>query len=257
MDSPSNWLTPPEMKKALEAVGGVDALMFSAPCSMSSFETAYELRKVTDLYVASEENSGYIVWWTAMGSIATELENNPNLGVKELGTFVVNTIQETIQREIDTERWSGIISSLPNIAALATPALGEVAAAVDALAASILTLPLQEQTELVTRRCGIPQYISGELVDMPSFADLCQDFPTLSDAADLVSRTYQEALLGQVASGASPYHTAGGLSIFLPNPMDNWCGRYTSSYTSIGLSFLEDTRWSDVIEMFRKVEPAF
>ena len=257
MESSSNWLTPPEMKKALEAVGGVDALMFSAPCSMSSLEAAYELGHATDLYVASEEMSGYVLWWTAVGRIAARLADNPTLGIDELGEFTIHAIRENIQQELDTDRWPGVISDLPNIAAFATPALVDVATAVDSLAASILALPLQKQRELVTRRCSIPQYIHGELVDMPSFAALCQDFPALSDAADQVIRAYQRALLGQVSAGSSPHGAAGGMSIFLPNPLDISCRRFASIYSTIGLSFLERTQWWDVIELFKEVEPAY
>ncbi|MFC2095611.1 clostripain-related cysteine peptidase [Candidatus Bipolaricaulota bacterium] len=257
MDSQSNWLTPPEMKAALESVGGVDALMFSAPCVMSSLEAAYELRHVTDLYVASEEVSGYIFWWTAVGRIAARLADDPTLGIDELGEHTINAIRENIQQELDTDRWPGVISDLPNIAAFATPALGDVATAVDSLAASILALPLQEQRELITKRCSIPQYISGELVDMPAFAQLCREFPTLSDAADRVVSTYQVALVGQVASGSNAHGDAGGMSIFLPNPLSISCRRFASIYSTIGLSFLERTQWWDVIELFKEVEPAF
>lgn len=257
MGSLSNWLTPLEMKAALESVGGVDALMFSAPCVMSSLEAAYELRHVTDLYVASEEVSGYIFWWTAVGRIATQLADNPTLGTDELGEFTIHAIRENLQQELDTDRWPSVVSDLPNIAAFATPALEDVATAVDSLAASILALSPQDQRDLARRRCSIPQYGYAELVDLLALAETCQLFPALSDAADQVIRTYQRALIGQVSAGSSPLGAAGGISIFLPNSIQIFFGKYRGLYLKSGLTFLEDTAWGAVIEAFREMTPLF
>lgn len=257
MGSLDNWLTPLEMETALASVGGIDALMFSAPCVMSSLETAYELRHVTDLYVASEEMSGYILWWTAVGRIAARLADNPQLSIDELGEVTIDAIRENIQQELDSDCWPSAISDLPNIAAFATPALENVTSALDALAISILALSAQDRRELAKKRCSIPQYNFGELADMPALAMACQQFPSLADDADQLIRAYQQALVGQVSSGSSPYFAAGGLSIFLPNPINMQPSRYRGAYLTSGLAFLEDTVWSAVIEAFREMTPLY
>jgi hypothetical protein len=57
--SDGDLLTMDEMQKALSEAGGVDIIMFNAPCLMGSLESAYELRNFVDVYIGSEELCGY------------------------------------------------------------------------------------------------------------------------------------------------------------------------------------------------------
>ena len=110
-----DWLTPSEMRAAIEAVEGVDALMFAAPCAMCSLEAAYELRNVTELYVGSEELSGYLFWWSAVERIAASLEEDPDQDVFSLGEVTIDAIRDTMQEHLEADYYSHVVTRLPNI----------------------------------------------------------------------------------------------------------------------------------------------
>lgn len=244
-----NWLTPVEMRTALEAVGGVDALMFSAPCTMSSLEAAYELRDVTKLYVASEEISGYLYWWSAVGRIATSLETDPDQSLRAFGEATINAIRETMQEALDAGYWSHLVTRLPNIAAVRTSSLGDLATAVNLFAESTLSHLPQMREDILDARIHVPQFGMGELVDVYAFAETCQSIPHLSEVAGAVMQGVDGAIVAQVAPGASPYGNAGGLSLYFPTPVSNPSFEGAGeAYLNYGLSFLTDTHWDEALE---------
>lgn len=79
-----------DMKEALMGAGGADLVLFSAPCLMGAFESAYELRECTDVYIASEHMSFYSFWRTVMASISGELNFNPDIANHELGRLIID-----------------------------------------------------------------------------------------------------------------------------------------------------------------------
>ena len=244
-----NWLTPVEMRTALETVGGVNALMFSAPCTMSSLEVAYELRDVTKLYVADEEFSGYIYWWAAVGQIAELLETDPDQDIDALGAATIDTIRKTVQDALDAGYWSHLINRLPNIAAIRTSSLGELATTVDVFAESMLSLLPQKREELLDMRGHAPQFGMGEQVDVYAFAEACQRIPQLAEAADAVIQEFDRAVISQVGRYVPPYGNVGGLSLYFPSPYFTLLFEQSGeAYLNYNLSFLTDTRWDEMIE---------
>ncbi|TFH06346.1 MAG: hypothetical protein E4H08_11105 [Candidatus Atribacteria bacterium] len=244
-----NWLTPVEMETALEAVGGVDALMFSAPCTMSSLEVAYELRDVTKLYVADEDFSGYISWWNAVGQIAELLETDPDQDIYAFGAATIDTIRETMQDALDAGYWSHLITRLPNITAIRTSSLGELATAVDAFAEGMLSLLPAMREELLDMRGHVPQFAMGEQVDVYAFAEACQRIPELSEAAGAVMQEFDRVVIGQVGREVPPYGATGGLSLYFPTPyFARLFEQSGEAYLNYDLCFLTDTRWDEMIE---------
>jgi hypothetical protein len=51
-----------DMQEALSKNGGVDFVLFTAPCLMGAIESVYELRNCAKVYIGSENLSGYC-WW--------------------------------------------------------------------------------------------------------------------------------------------------------------------------------------------------
>ncbi len=49
-ETDNGWLTMDDIQKALEEAGGIDILMFNAPCLMGNLEAVYELRNVVNVY---------------------------------------------------------------------------------------------------------------------------------------------------------------------------------------------------------------
>jgi hypothetical protein len=245
------WLTPSEMQTALGAVGGVDALMFSAPCNMASLEAAYEVREVTDLFVGSEEASGYIYWWAAVGRIAGALQQNPDLDILALGEIAIDAIREENQEALDEGYWPHTIVNLPNIAAIRSSALENLASAVDQLAASALSVLPEQKKALLDLRAHLPQFGGGQLVDIYALAHACTGIPGLSEAADGLMQAVDVAVLSQVSPGASPQGEAGGLSLYFPRSLTALSVSFDKSveaYLDCELSFLANTRWDEALE---------
>ena len=81
-----------EIQRALTDAGGVDMVCFSAPCLMGALESVYELRNCTEVYIGSEETSGYIWWWYTMGDICETLKQNPDITNLEFADIIIQSI---------------------------------------------------------------------------------------------------------------------------------------------------------------------
>ncbi|MDQ7815557.1 MAG: clostripain-related cysteine peptidase [Melioribacteraceae bacterium] len=69
-------LSPAEMNNAVTNAGGIDIILFTAPCLMGSLETAYQLRNSTKYYIGSEENSGFIFWLGMLNKFDSFIKNS-------------------------------------------------------------------------------------------------------------------------------------------------------------------------------------
>lgn len=85
-----DFLSMVDIRKALTESNGVDCICFSAPCLMGSLEAAYELKDCTDVYIGSEETSGYPYWEKAMNDICQLIDINPEISVYDLGSEIIN-----------------------------------------------------------------------------------------------------------------------------------------------------------------------
>ncbi|UCF68972.1 MAG: hypothetical protein JSV80_06720, partial [Acidobacteriota bacterium] len=250
-----NWLTPPEMRAALEAVGGVDAVFFSAPCLMSSLEAAYELREVADLYVASEELSGYNLWREAVAPIAAALREAPNQDVAVLGRTAIDSLRDTVQVNLDSGDPS--IPHQPVIAATVTSDLSEVAQAVDAFSTALINALPTHRAAILAARDAATAFVYGELVDVYSFAEACRGIPGLEESSTRVMRAIKRAVIAQVAAMALDGE-AHGLSVYFPvlEPDMPAAGltlsfdRMGATYRTYGLSFVADTSWPLFLRAF-------
>ena len=253
--APWDWLTPSEMRSAIEPVGGVDAVMFSAPCVMSSLEAAYELRGVTDLYVASEETSGYIFWWNAVAPIAGSLAGDPDQDAATLGEKAITTIRETVQARIDSG--DPIVPRQPAIAATSTSELTHLAEALDAFSAALIAALPRHRAAISSARTAATDFAYGELVDLYAFAELCAGIPDLEEAAGAVLHAVGDAVIGMVSSSVDG-GTAHGLSLYFPvtdeDAPDAVAGVTFDVageiYRDYGLSLLADTRWYAFLDAF-------
>lgn len=82
-------LIPAEINTALTNAGGVDILLFTAPCLMGSIETAYQVRKSTEFYIGSESISGFIFWLGMFDKFDLFLKNNYNISSEEIAKKII------------------------------------------------------------------------------------------------------------------------------------------------------------------------
>lgn len=85
----SDNLTPAEMNEALENDGGVDLVLFTAPCLMGSIESAYQLRKSAKYYIGSEDLSGFVFWNGMLDKFDAFLKNNIAITSNDLAKEII------------------------------------------------------------------------------------------------------------------------------------------------------------------------
>jgi len=95
-DTNNDWLCMGDIKQGLKTAGGVDMIMFSAPCSMGTLESIYEVRDYAKVYIGSESGSGYCYWINSMHHIRNILENNPETGTLVLAKQIVKFIEDNL-----------------------------------------------------------------------------------------------------------------------------------------------------------------
>lgn len=89
MTSQSDNLTAAEMNDALMNYGGVDLVLFTAPCLMGSIESAYQFRKSTKYYIGSESPSGFSFWNGMLDKLDTLLKNNSTITSNDLSREII------------------------------------------------------------------------------------------------------------------------------------------------------------------------
>jgi hypothetical protein len=107
------WLTMDEMQRALLDSGGMDILCFIA-CQMTSVESAYELRHCTDIYIGSQETTGYSFWRNTSSKICRIINENPEISNEDLGMMIIDSIKQ----ENDENNYPGLLRYINEIRAL-------------------------------------------------------------------------------------------------------------------------------------------
>jgi len=237
------WLSPTEIERGLEAVGGVDALLYTAPCNMASLETAHEIGGLANLTLAAEEYSGFNIWDGVLDSLGDFLKSDPGAPLETIGRFVVDTLdaaQSSERRKANgaphptfhqTAFWGGLVEC--------------VADAVDRLAAALIELIPGRQEEIVEIRKNSLAFRHGELVDIGDFAARCGEaIWELSLPANAVLDA-----LGQTAfciAGVPEFADSYGLSVFFPVFHDYVYA--IPEYRTAGLAFGAQTQWDEFLE---------
>jgi len=250
-----DWLSPPELAAALEFAGGIDALMFSAPCNASSLEAAYEVRSHTDLFVASEEGSGYTLWRDAVGPIAYLVSNSPDVSPRALAEEAVAAIREGVQKMIDAG--SPYVEHQWSIAATLTGQLTNVGFALDAFSLALLAALPEQMSAISAARARTEQFRSGELVDIQHFARQCLGIPEVADRAAELIDTLKRAIVARIANPVD-HPESGGLSLYFPvyqeEASENGAvcdyGNAGHVYCNYGLDLIEATHWHAFLESY-------
>ena len=86
--SDGDLLTMDEIQQALDESGGIDIIMFNAPCLMGSLESVYELRNQVDVYIGSEELCGYKLGLAQQ--ICDLLHTNSSLDTYDIGERIID-----------------------------------------------------------------------------------------------------------------------------------------------------------------------
>jgi len=237
-------LTMEEMREGLAQGGGVDLILFTAPCNMGSLEAAYEVREQTEIYIGSENSSGYNWWRETMADISTAMHADPQISNHELALVIIDAL-ETRSSRWQEEDWGGGLT----MSAVRTDKLEAVKDRVDALSEAYLAQGnhFVEMVEAVRPRLTS---FGPFLVDVHSLAQQLQaeeTDPGLQAVLAALLQAMDEAILAEHSGPDWP--DAQGLTIFLP---DEVYGYRLSDYTSAtyGLDFVENTTWDELLAAY-------
>ena len=263
-----DYLTPEEMRQSLDSVGGIDALLFTAPCLMGAIEPIYQLRRSTDLYIGSEPMSGFAAWVDAFPEILALLSEEPELSSEDFGKRIVESIERCYDpspyiNDIPEELRAGA-AKVAMTAVASTPGLDALARALDAFALALLDVLDESIEEIWIARNDAQDLNHQEVVDLIDFAERCQTIPGLEATSLALQQAIEEAVTAAIFNSEA-FPGAQGLSIFFPfrktdDPLAELANLYRVTFDSMredygeaGLSLVEDTHWDEFLDAFYSI----
>ena len=251
IDDTSNGdlLTMDEMQRALHETGGVDLLCFTAPCYMGALESAYELKDCVDVYVGSEEKSGYTCWHDPMAVLFETLHENPDISTNDLGSQIIDWIEASAKTNI---RWGFLIT----MSAIRTDSMQELGASLDQLSMYFNdhfndTIKDIMKARRRTKEVGSHRQTIDLLDFIQRYADIEKD-PIISEHLTTITEALNEAILKECHRWW--YRRDQGLSIYFPE-ISLFYG-YTHRYDEpgYGLDFPQDNHWDEFLRNYYAYE---
>ncbi len=246
MDPEFGVLRMDNMKQALQGCGGVDLVLFSAPCWMGALESAYELRNCTDVYIASEHESFYSFWRTVMRSISEELNSNADISNYQLARLIIDWMEK------DRKSYAPYYGmQYLTMSAIRMDRMEALRDAIDDLALAYLADPPRLKMLLESVRKKIVYFDNTSITDLNSIM-LCLDKVetdiALKTKLENVSQHLSDAVISEIH--LPKYKNAGGLTIFLPDETNADIIAYYV-HEMFGLDFVLDSHWDELLlELF-------
>jgi hypothetical protein len=240
----NGWLTMHQIHRAIFENGGIDIICFTAPCLMGSLEAVYELRDVVDVYVGSEELSGFIYWRNTIHDLCNLLNNETSLTNYEIGMRIIDAVET---RYINHFLYGKTLT----MSAIRTDKIAEVAAAVDQLSQDFLNpLLLLSYQKIKSARTNAFQLAEAgeednyDLFDLYGFLENLQGF----ENGEAVKESLHQAIIAECHGFKQ--EGCHGLSIYFPNRIMNY--GQTMLYRDEGeaLDFARDTLWDEFITLY-------
>lgn len=238
----SDILTMDEIQRALTDTGGVDVVCFSAPCLMGSLESVYELRNCTDVYIGSEDYSGYMWWFDTMTDIYDILKESPGISNIELGEKII----ESVERH--SFQYPAYQPGL-TMSAVRTDRISDVIDAVDALVIDFMAQMEQTSSLVQLVYDDVHSFHYGTLIDAYDFAEKCH-----GAASDSVIRSRLDAVMLAISNvmiaechGSDNEH-AHGLSIYFPDNIILYKSKYENP--TYGLDFSAESHWDEFMNAY-------
>lgn len=240
-DTSNDQLTMDEMQKALTETGGVDIVCFSAPCIMGALESIYELRDCTDVYIGSEEYSGYGWWMDIMGPLCDELNQYTDKSNIELGDLIIHLIDSNSYNQSFTRENM-------TMSAIRTDKMNDLGNAIDTLSLDIINNFNNSYDLIRSIYKEVQPFHSGRILDIYDLAEKylnVETNQTIIHDLEYVLENLTESIIAE--SHGSNKSGAHGLSINFPNPLHPI---YNTTYGDFeyGLDFANDTHWNELLK---------
>lgn len=250
--SDGDMLSMVEMRRALEEAGKIDILCFSAPCLMGAIESVYELRGLVDVYVGSEDLSGYMLWMRVATDVCWILDTNPDIPNLDLGRKIV----EAIQNRLDFPLLNPYLLLLPDAYSTYTISaidVSKIEAAAQAVKGAVeyLVGDIESHAGSVSRNFANREAYADFSMDAVQFAENGYALDGNNELMKAMAEKIGEAVIANIRG--SERQNSHGLSIFFPNPSywgenTQWIIDHYSEDS--GIAFANDTGWGMFLETY-------
>jgi hypothetical protein len=245
------WLTMSDISTAIASSGGVDIIAFTAPCLMGALESAYQLRNCTDVYIGSEEISGYAAWIGIMGDVCDILNDSSDLSNVDIGEMVVDLVAANpywpshhdgaewiTMSAVESAKTNAVASQVDLFCGYAIPHMAK------------LFDGLKPAARAAWRMGQGGKYTVGE-IDLYDFARRYVKFtsdPLAADRAQQLMSALDEAIVAEYHGWAQVW--AYGLTIYFPRLRAD----YSRYYTTWDLAFVKNTQWDEFLRAYYQHE---
>lgn len=234
-----DWLSPDDMQVALRKAGGVDLIFFSGACLMGAVETAYELRDLANVYVASENRNTYAFWDEPMRDICQILNSTPDISTFELAETVVDLILRTSYGQWHFENEL-------TMSAVRMDKMDDLIQGIDELSLKYLENLGAFRSHISTVFRDVQDY-RGKSIDLYDLTHelLKVEADTLiRNQLEVIQECLKEVVIAECHGDAMD--GSHGLSIYFPNPDST---AYNSFYNDddFSLDFARASHWDELL----------
>jgi hypothetical protein len=263
----SDNLEMDEINRALYETGGVDIITFSA-CSMGCIESVYELRNVVDVYIGSEEQHGFGMYWLEIPFILDEFANESTNALAEKIIEIYKQSYPYFGTIFDwtigllTQKLLGILPYPPalTISAIDANKISTLASSIDNLSKILIENYDKYKSVLSKVRIWVEDYPRpmtimspfGDTIDIIDFvnridiARVQKEIPQLHLEIENIKKFHNQLIIDE-------HHQIGhrkshGLSIYYPpqiNPI--YYKKFSDLYVKCDLDFTIDTHWDEFL----------
>lgn len=244
----NDWLSMLEISRALRATGGVDIIAFTAPCMMGALESVYQLRDLADVYIASQDLSGYAAWHGIMDDICGILDASSELTIAAIAKKIVRLVAQNpywASQFFGGEEWI----TMSAVDAQKTRAVAHQVDVVSRYAAVHMAKLFDDLKPAARGAWKMGR--NGELTvgerDLYHFAGkwaASVTDPFVADHLQMLLAALDDAVLAEYHGWAQT--GANGLSIYFPQYKRD----YYPSYASSNLDFAGNTGWDEFLNAF-------
>jgi hypothetical protein len=233
-----------EIRQALENSGGVDVMLFTAPCYMGAVEAMYEVRNQTDIYMGSENTSGYIIWKFAMPGIRRTLTDNPDISTRDLGREILYYIEAVLDSADNQYPGSSLYVTM---SAVDCRLLEDLVRRFGAIT-DFYHIRASRFESLITGHYSKIENYDRFYVDLYSLLKHLERFETDPDMITRFKDVRNLMKRAVIAEYHGPYWTdTHGISLHFPYPGGKYPYR-DDSYSLV--QFAADTRWDEILREY-------
>ncbi|KAF0124880.1 MAG: peptidase C11 clostripain [Elusimicrobia bacterium] len=246
-DETENYISTPELARALKAMGGVDVYTSDA-CLMQQVEVGYELKDHAQYIVGSQETMIAMIFDYAalLGALAAE----PAMSPRDLAAAIVENNSRALTHFMEDAR-------TPTQSAIRTAAIPGLAARIDAWAGAVMAAGLKSEVRGAVQEAF--RFTGGNDSDLYDFVGLVtrrtQDAAVTAAAAELKAFIETELVLANRTNNnpkmnRKDYGRCRGIAIFVPSS-DPAKQKNAVAKAYGKLAWAKASRWHEFMKWYR------